>query len=65
MQTLDNARDCLETAMFLYDEIGHPNAAHIRLMLADHDADDLLNPGPRQAVMVRKYPNVGPWKGGC
>lgn len=68
---LELARECLETAKFFYDESldadgrPHPNAAHIALMLADDDADQFLDGGPRQAVVVRKYRQVGPWRGGC
>lgn len=64
---LDTARDCLETAMFIYRECTdgqgrpHPNAAHIELMLADDDADRFFDSGRRgHAVMVRRHPNVGP-----
>ncbi len=63
---LELADDCLETAMIFYEECGHPNAAHIKLMLADREADQRLDVNaPAHAVMVRKYPNVGIWRGGC
>lgn len=63
--TLEHADECLAAAQIFYQECGHPNAEHIELMLADREADKFLMPCAQQAVMVRKYPNVGPWRGGC
>lgn len=63
---LQLADECLETAMIFYMECGHPNAAHCKLMLADREADVFLDETtPSHAVIQRRYPAIGPWRGGC